>query len=180
MTKLGGNVWTNQWMWPPSPPYPQQSLGDCVSSLSLCPTDNPSHPPISLLFSPSLSPCLPPSIPVWIRFQLSPAEASIFTLNQRGKEKERRMMMGMGEQSIKERSKDKRNWGISSVCVCVCVCVCMCVCVFAEVCICILVLVALCALYVGVLNIGSDVDISDSKRHQNKAAKERKERGGNI
>ncbi len=85
-------------------------------------------------------------------------------------------MMGMGEQSIKERSKDKRNWGISSVCVCVCVCVC----VFAEVCICILVLVALCALYVGVLNIGSDVDISDSKRHQNKAAKERKERGGNI
>ncbi len=82
------------------------------------------------------------------------------------------MMMGMGGQSIKERSKDKRNWGISSVCVCVCVCV--------EVCICILVLVALCALYVGVLNIGSDVDISDSKRHQNKAAKERKERGGNI
>ncbi len=80
---------------------------------------------------------------------------------------------GNGWTEYKGKKQGQEELGhIISVCVCVCVCV--------EVCICILVLVDLCALYVGVLNIGSDVDISDSKRHQNKAAKERKERGGNI
>lgn len=43
-----------------------------------------------------------------------------FLHSTKGGKRKRDGMMGMGEQSIKERSKDKRNWGISSVCVCVC------------------------------------------------------------
>jgi len=39
---------------------------------------------------------------------------------------------------------------------------------------------ALCAQYVGVLNTGSDVDISDSKQHKKKTAKVKKMRARDV
>lgn len=75
--------------------------------------------------------------------------------------------MGMGESTENKGMKQGQEEMGHFISVCVCLCVCISMYLYSCA-------VALCALYVGVLNTGSDVDISDSMQHKKKAAKERK------